>query len=243
MKRSNSKRKALSAFLGVAFVLLIAVIFTGCPNNASGSGSGGGSSGGGNGGGGGGGTSEAPFVEGGVSFILVDHVSIISIHAETEDGNPIAVEGCTETSLANDKREKLHAKGSLVILKGKIKWLSCSSNWFTSINAQGLSALQELYCQYTRITSLNIQGLTALKRLDLSANRLNAEALTKVFNALPNRTKADEAWCRVYNENSDDDNHKDLSNSSSLKVAFDGAKARNWKMQKTKANGAGEEEI
>lgn len=43
MKTRNSKAKAF-AFLGAAFVLLIALIFTGCPNNAGGGGSGGGSS-------------------------------------------------------------------------------------------------------------------------------------------------------------------------------------------------------
>ena len=41
MKTRNSKAKAF-AFLGAAFVLLIALIFTGCPNAAGGSGSGGG---------------------------------------------------------------------------------------------------------------------------------------------------------------------------------------------------------
>ena len=41
MKTRNSKAKAF-AFLGAAFVLLIALIFTGCPNNAGGGGSGGG---------------------------------------------------------------------------------------------------------------------------------------------------------------------------------------------------------
>ena len=41
MKTRNSKAKAF-AFLGAAFALLIALIFTACPNAAGGSGSGGG---------------------------------------------------------------------------------------------------------------------------------------------------------------------------------------------------------
>ncbi|QTQ14547.1 SUMF1/EgtB/PvdO family nonheme iron enzyme [Treponema parvum] len=44
--KTSSKHKAL-AFLGAAFVLFIAIMFTACPNNAGGSGSGSGSSGGG----------------------------------------------------------------------------------------------------------------------------------------------------------------------------------------------------
>ena len=39
MKTSNSKHKAF-AFLGAAFVLLIALLFTACPNSAGGSGGG-----------------------------------------------------------------------------------------------------------------------------------------------------------------------------------------------------------
>jgi len=234
--KTSINGKVLSAFKKLGVVALItatlAVFFTACKQTGKGDGSGSG-----DGGGNGGGTteSEAPFVEGGVSLILEPDISVISIRAETSDGNPIVVEGCAETSLPNDKRERLHPKGNTVILKGKIIYLSCGSTWLNAINVQGLSTLQELYCEYNKLTSLNIQGLTALKRLDFSANPLNDKALIKIFNALPNRTKDDKAWCRVYSERSD--KYKDFNNPPTLKAAFDGAKNRNWTLKKVDANG------
>ena len=131
---------------------------------------------------------EAPFVEGGASLILSPDKLDIEVTVRTSDGTPVTVEGCKETTLTSGTKTVLHAKGTLVILKGKIYKLDCgnsdhyeNSNKLTDLNVQGLTALQELYCAYNRLTELNVQGLTYLRRLDCGVNRLtelNVQGLT-----------------------------------------------------------------
>jgi len=219
----NSKNKTKAfVFLGVAFVLLITLID--CKQTS---------------GGGGGGKQGAPFVEGGASLILNPNRLTIKLTAKTEDGSDVQVEGCAETTLANDTETELHAKGTSVVLKGKITGLNCSDNKLTELNVQGLTALQKLDCFYNELTELNVQGLTSLQVLYCDRNKLNAEAMTALLNALPAREASDGAFALLYTEETDipEGNCKDFSQPDELKKAFEGAKSRNWKLQKRNASG------
>ena len=120
-------------------------------------------------------------VEGGAVLILSPDKLTIEVRAKTEDGSAITVEGCKETTLEKGKYTELHAKGTKVILKGNITELSCSDNQLTSLNVQGLTALQKLSCGGNKLTELNVQGLTALQELWCSGNQLpelNVQGLT-----------------------------------------------------------------
>ena len=122
---------------------------------------------------------QSLFVEGGASLILSPNKLDIRVKAVTSDGSAVAVEGCTETSLASGTYTGLHATGTVVILKGKIIELDCSgtyndNNKLTALNVQGLTALQRLYCGYNQFTAFDVQGLSALQYLDCSNNRLTA---------------------------------------------------------------------
>ena len=124
---------------------------------------------------------QAPFVEGGASLILSPNKLTIQVKAVTSDGSAVAVEGCTETSLASGDSTYtlLHATGTVVILKGNITELDCSgtyndNNKLTALNVQGLTALQRLYCGYNQFTAFDVQGLSALQSLDCIANQLTA---------------------------------------------------------------------
>ena len=124
---------------------------------------------------------QAPFVEGGASLILSPNKLTIPVKAVTSDGSAVAVEGCTETSLASGAETVLHAQGTRVILKGKITALGCDNNQLTALNVQGLTALQGLDCHINQLTALNVQGLTALQGLDCLGNQLtelNVQGLT-----------------------------------------------------------------
>ena len=109
---------------------------------------------------------------------------IIKVKAKTSDGKPIEVEGCNETTLASDVETTLNAKGTKVILKGKITELDCSLNKLTALNVQGLTALQKLDCSRNQFVKLNASGLTALQNLDCSWNHwiksLNIQGLTSL---------------------------------------------------------------
>ena len=109
---------------------------------------------------------------------------IIKVKAKTSDGKPIEVEGCTETTLASDVETTLNAKGTKVILKGKITELDCSLNKLTELNVQSLTALQKLDCSRNQFVKLNVSGLTALQNLDCSWNHwiksLNIQGLTSL---------------------------------------------------------------
>ncbi|MGP1415739.1 MAG: leucine-rich repeat domain-containing protein [Treponema sp.] len=120
-----------------------------------------------------------------------------------------------------------------------LRLLSCSGNQLTELNVQGLTALQELYCAGDQLTELNVQGLTALQKLSCFSNQLNAKAMTELLNALPVREADDKAEAGLYTEYTivTEGNHKDFTNPPKLKDAFDGAKKRNWKLQKYNASG------
>ena len=128
---------------------------------------------------------QAPFVEGGASLILSPNKLSIRVKAVTSDGSAIAVEGCTETTLTSGTETVLHAKGTVVILKGNIIELYCGAyeyngsynniqNKLTALNVQGLTALRDLLCYNNQLTALNVQGLTALERLWCHVNQLTA---------------------------------------------------------------------
>ena len=133
---------------------------------------------------------QAPFVEGGASLILSPDKLTIKVKAVTSDGSAVAVEGCTETTLAssNSTYTVLHAKGTVVILKGKIIKLDCGSNQLTALNVQGLTALEHLGCAGNQLTALNVQGLPALQYLECGNNQLTAIDVQ-------GRTALKRLWC------------------------------------------------
>ena len=124
---------------------------------------------------------------GAVLILSPDHLNI-KVAANTEDGSDITVEGCTETRLASDTKTTLHARGTTVILKGKITELDVSGTYenkqtLTALNVQGLTSLQKLYCYHNQLTELNVQGLTSLIRLECYYNQLtelNVQGLTSL---------------------------------------------------------------
>ena len=199
-------------------------------------------------------------VKGGAVFILSPNNLNIRVVAKTADGSDITVEGCTETTLASNTQTGLHATGTKVILKGNITELSCGSNKLAALNVQGLTSLQELkcsdnqlteldvedlislqelYCGDNQLPELNVHGCTSLKKLKCLSNKLNAQAMTALLNALPAREAGDNAFAILYTEETDvpEGNCKDFTQSEDLKKAFDGAKKRNWKLQKEDADG------
>ncbi|MGP1510883.1 MAG: leucine-rich repeat domain-containing protein, partial [Treponema lecithinolyticum] len=100
--------------------------------------------------------------------------------------------------------------------------------------------LKHLECAISKLTELNIQGCTALQRLDCKHNQLTADAFTKIFTDLPQRTVSQDAKCYLYTEESgvSEGNHKDFTSPGELKTAFDNAKnVKNWKMYKYAGNG------
>ena len=252
------------------------------------------------------------------AILMLDPANLtIDVTAKTADGKPIEVEGCTETTLESEEDGTLHAKGTKVVLRGKITELNCDGNKLTALDVHGLTSLQKLYCDKNQLTALNmqalttlkelvcgenqlteldVQGFTALQRLEchenkltelnvqgltalqvlscwgnhlttldvqdlavlqdfgcdynklvslnvkgcaslkivgLSNNKLNAEAFIKIFNDLPDR-KESGGVCVLYTEETGvtEGNCKDFSTPESLKAAFEGAKAKRWKMLK-----------
>ena len=168
----------LKTILFISLALIALFGMTACPNAAGGSNEIGSSGGGGNTGGSQ--KPKAPFVEGGASLILSPDKLDIKVTVITSDGTPVTVEGCTETTIPSGTETVLHAKGTLVILKGKIinlqvgGWHSNNPNKLIALNVQGLTALRRLECHGNQLTALNVQGLSALQRLDCSSNQLTA---------------------------------------------------------------------
>jgi len=115
---------------------------------------------------------EVGPIEGGAMLTLNPDMLNINIKVVTADGSAIQVEGCTETTLESDMETELQAKGTNVILKGKIIELYCKEDKLTELNVQGLTTLQKLECASNQLISLNLQGLTSLQELNCSENHL-----------------------------------------------------------------------
>ena len=191
----------------------------------------------------------------------------IKVKAKTEDDSDITVEGCNEKTLTSDVETELHAKGTTVILKGKItelncsgknnnkgsltslnvqgltslKGLNCFNNQLTALNVQGLTSLQGLYCNSNQLTELNVQDCASLKWLDCFGNQLNAQAMTALLKALPSREASAKAVLYTEKTGVTEGNCKDFTQPEDLKKAFDEAKKRNWKLQKYNSSGSSEE--
>ena len=146
------------------------------------------------------------------------------------------VQGLTnlqELSCGDNKFTELNVQGLTSLQK-----LSCHENQLTSLDVQGLTNLQELYCGDNKLTELNVQGLTSLQKLYCGGNKLKAQAMTEILNALPARKASDKGEAILYTEETDvtEGNCKDFTQPAELKAAFEGAKKRNWKLQKRRAN-------
>ena len=117
--------------------------------------------------------------------------------------------------------------------------LNCSVNKLTALSVQGLTALQELDCSINKLPELNVQDCASLKELDCLGNNLNAQAMTKLLNALPTREASDGAKAILYAEMASitEGNCKDFTQSEDLKKAVEGAKSRSWKLHKLNASG------
>ena len=167
-------------------------------------------------------TVSVSFELGKAVFTLdADKLNII-VKAKTKDGSDIQVEGCDEATLKSDVGAELHAKGTIVTLKGKIS---------------------ELICHNNQLVALNVQGCTALKDIQCQVNQLNADVFKKLFIDLPVCKSSDDAEAILYTEETDanEGNHKDFTNLPELKAAFDGAKSKNWTLMKKKPDGTEED--
>ena len=173
MNKTKQTQKTKRCCSAVLIGIVLAALSAGCSNPAGGNKpSGGSAGGGGTPGGGGSGTPPAAPVEGGASLILSPDKLDIKVTVTTAGSTPVTVEGCTKTMLTDGTKTTLHAKGAVVIFKGKISKLDCSYNQLTALNVQGLTALQGLNCEYNQLTALNVQGLNALQWLQCDLNKL-----------------------------------------------------------------------
>jgi len=120
-----------------------------------------------------------------------------------------------------------------------LQMLWCSNNKLTALDVSGLTALQWLWCSNNKLTELNVQGCASLKYLRCEQNKLDAGVFIKLFNDLPTREASNKGETWLYTEKTGvtEDNCKDYTQPESLKKAFDGAKSRNWRLQKIDARG------
>ena len=109
------------------------------------------------------------------AILMLDPANLtIDVTAKTADGKPIEVEGCTETTLESEEDGTLHAKGTKVVLRGKITELNCDGNKLTALDVHGLTSLQTLNCYNNKLATLNVSGCTALQKLGCFRNKLTA---------------------------------------------------------------------
>ena len=153
------------------------------------------------------------------------------LNCNTNRLTALNVQGCTalqELYCGGNQLTALNVQGCTALQE-----LICDDNKIPELNVQGLTELQKLYCDSNQLSSLNVQGCTALKELICYQNKLNADAFIKIFNDLPTREVSDGATAVLYaDQTASEENCKNFTTPESLKKAFEGAKAKHWKMQK-----------
>ena len=107
------------------------------------------------------------------AILMLDPANLtIDVTAKTADGKPIEVEGCTETTLESEEDGTLHAKGTKVVLRGKITELNCDGNKLTALDVKGLTRLEGLLCRNNQLSTLDVSSLTSLKEVGCNGNQL-----------------------------------------------------------------------
>ena len=183
---------------------------------------------------------ETTLTATGTKVILKGKITELNLDGAYNNKQPLTainVQGLTALQglyCSYNQLTELNVQG-LTALQG----LSCVDNKLTELNVQGLTSLQTFFCGSNQLSELNVQGLTALQKLDCPGNQLNAQAMTKLLNALPAREASHDANAVLYTEETGitEGNHKDFTQPAELKAAFDGAKKRNWNLQKIDASG------
>lgn len=150
-----------------------------------------------------------------------------------------------------------------------VQTLSCGGNGFTELEVKG-TTLVNLYCGETStltslkvenapnlitlgcndssLTSLTITNCPQLNDLDCSRNKLNADAFTQIFNALPMRAADAKGTIKLYRTvDGSDGNFQDFTSASApqdLKTAFNEAKTnKHWRMKHFTPSNTGWAEI
>ena len=148
------------------------------------------------------------------------------------------VQGLTslqELYCENNKLTSLNVQGCAAL-----QTLFCPYNQLISLNVQDLTSLQTLFCGGNQLSDLNVQGCTSLKMFFCNRNQLNAQAMTKLLEALPAREVSDSAKALLYTEKTGvtEGNCKNFTQPADLQAAFDKAKTnKHWKLQKVNASG------
>ena len=75
---------------------------------------------------------------------------------------------------AGSKTLRIYPSDASGNLSGSLTTLFCGSNFLTSLDVSGLTALTNLICSSNSLTSLDVSGLTALTNLTCSSNSLTS---------------------------------------------------------------------
>ncbi|MGI5172558.1 leucine-rich repeat domain-containing protein [Treponema sp. OMZ 840] len=164
---------------------------------------------------------------------------IMQLNCQNNQLAALNVQGCSalQSLYCNDNQLiSLNVQGC-----SALHFLDCQYNRLTSLNMQGCSALWRLFCYNNQLTLLNVQGCSGLYWLDCWKNKLDADAFISIFNALPDCPTWYRGCCTLYSTGAGEENCTDFTFPSSLQAAFNGAKAKNWKMYKQPESGDAQE--
>ena len=170
------------------------------------------------------------------SLNVQDLTELQELDCQTNKLTSLNVQGLTKLQkldCSGNQLSTLNVQGLTALQK-----LYCENNQLTTLDVSGLTALQKLYCNgnqnHRYLSELNVQGCTALKELLCYYNKLNADAFIKIFNGLPTREASDGAKAILYVDRAGvtEENCTNFTTPESLKKAFEGAKAKHWRLQK-----------
>ncbi|UTC66727.1 MULTISPECIES: leucine-rich repeat domain-containing protein [unclassified Treponema] len=121
--------------------------------------------------------------------------------------------------------------------------INCYDNKLPNLNASNLTKLQTLLCDTNELTGIDISGAAAvLHEIECYNNKLDAQAVKTLLNALPDRTSAvTEGKIVLCKKEGETGNITDFTQPADLLAAVNTAKGHKWKLYKKTDTEPGEE--
>ncbi len=105
-----------------------------------------------------------------------------------------------------------------------IAWLECHNNLLSALNIDAQKNLQKLFCYNNQLTFLNITGKRGLQSLLIQQNRIEADALNAIIEALPDVTAVE-----IHDNNKDWAKRLNIKdNPGTQQSKYESAKAKGW---------------
>lgn len=130
------------------------------------------------------------------SLDVTKNINLLHLNCEANRLNTINVRLNKKLTYLNCTGNQLEELD--VTQNTELKELRCNGNQLTSLDISQNVLMTDLDCSVNKVNSLDISNNKNLKMLYCPYNQIKAQEMSNILNALPQRSKEDEAWIFIY---------------------------------------------